>query len=295
MAWPVSVQVVQTPLDRRRIVHGRLQCHAAELRWAVSDCLCFGRCDRSRSSTLALVTEQSMALSPRRVPTFTRWSDPMLAIPKTDSMCVVQRTLHPEGVAQLIVPNKGVTRIFVMAEVHSDAQAAHTSQPYRALLAVSEAIVSHRDLPALFHELAGRLQQVVRSIPRPGPARGGDQHHAPARLGTCPATRTARSRSFFRRRRPGGVGVADPATAHHLERGRAEALATVAGTSAAVWGPELLLAAADHGPAAAGHAGVHVQAAGRLRRGGRGLPAARRQPGGRGRRERPGLPGDRAR
>jgi len=33
---------------------------------------------------------------------------------------------------------------------------------YQALLAVSEAIVSHRDLPALFHELAGRLDQVVR-------------------------------------------------------------------------------------------------------------------------------------
>jgi len=33
---------------------------------------------------------------------------------------------------------------------------------YRALLAVSEAIVSHRDLSALFHELAGRLHQVVR-------------------------------------------------------------------------------------------------------------------------------------
>jgi hypothetical protein len=30
------------------------------------------------------------------------------------------------------------------------------------LLAVSEAIVSHRDLSALFHELADRLQQVVR-------------------------------------------------------------------------------------------------------------------------------------
>jgi hypothetical protein len=30
------------------------------------------------------------------------------------------------------------------------------------LLAVSEAIVSHRDLSALFHELAGRLHQVVR-------------------------------------------------------------------------------------------------------------------------------------
>src|SRR5262249_34952037 len=34
-------------------------------------------------------------------------------------------------------------------------------QRYRALLAVAEAISSHRDLPALFHDLAGRLQQVV--------------------------------------------------------------------------------------------------------------------------------------
>src|SRR5260370_12474494 len=33
---------------------------------------------------------------------------------------------------------------------------------YQALRAVSEAIVSHRDLPAVFHELAGRLHQVVR-------------------------------------------------------------------------------------------------------------------------------------
>jgi formate hydrogenlyase transcriptional activator len=35
-------------------------------------------------------------------------------------------------------------------------------QEYRALLAVSQAIVSHRDLHELFHELAGRLHQVVR-------------------------------------------------------------------------------------------------------------------------------------
>ena len=34
--------------------------------------------------------------------------------------------------------------------------------PHRALLAVSEAIVAHRDPRLLFHELAGRLQQVVR-------------------------------------------------------------------------------------------------------------------------------------
>ncbi len=33
---------------------------------------------------------------------------------------------------------------------------------HRALLAVSEAIVLHRDLSALFHELAGRLHQVVQ-------------------------------------------------------------------------------------------------------------------------------------
>src|ERR1700722_12866417 len=43
-----------------------------------------------------------------------------------------------------------------------DGQAAAVDDRYRALLAVSEAIVSHRDLSALFHELAGRLQQVVR-------------------------------------------------------------------------------------------------------------------------------------
>jgi formate hydrogenlyase transcriptional activator len=35
-------------------------------------------------------------------------------------------------------------------------------QQYRALLEVAEAIVSHRDLPALFHDLAGPLHRVVR-------------------------------------------------------------------------------------------------------------------------------------
>jgi formate hydrogenlyase transcriptional activator len=35
-------------------------------------------------------------------------------------------------------------------------------QQYRALLAVAEAIISHRDLHTLFHDLAGRLRQVVR-------------------------------------------------------------------------------------------------------------------------------------
>src|SRR5260370_28365186 len=48
-----------------------------------------------------------------------------------------------------------------MASPLSDAQAQPADQRYQALLAVSEAIVSHRDLSALFHELAGRLRQVV--------------------------------------------------------------------------------------------------------------------------------------
>ena len=49
-----------------------------------------------------------------------------------------------------------------MTSPRFDGQATATSDLYRALLAVSEAIVSHRDLSALFHELAGRLRQVVR-------------------------------------------------------------------------------------------------------------------------------------
>ncbi|HKI32306.1 MAG TPA: sigma 54-interacting transcriptional regulator [Gemmataceae bacterium] len=43
-----------------------------------------------------------------------------------------------------------------------DSQAAATSNRYRALLAVSEAIASHRDVSALFHDLADRLRQVAR-------------------------------------------------------------------------------------------------------------------------------------
>src|SRR5260370_14340700 len=42
-----------------------------------------------------------------------------------------------------------------------DGQAVATGDRYQALLAVLEAIVSHRDLSAVLHELAGRLHQVV--------------------------------------------------------------------------------------------------------------------------------------
>lgn len=43
-----------------------------------------------------------------------------------------------------------------------DDQANTASDAYQTLLAVSEAIVAHRDLSALFHELAGRLHLVVQ-------------------------------------------------------------------------------------------------------------------------------------
>ena len=49
-----------------------------------------------------------------------------------------------------------------MTSPRIDRQATAADDRYRALLAVSEAIATHRDLAALFHELAGRLRQVVR-------------------------------------------------------------------------------------------------------------------------------------
>src|SRR5207302_9139130 len=49
-----------------------------------------------------------------------------------------------------------------MGDPSSSAPALASCQQYPPLLAVSAAIVAHRDLGALFHELADRLHQVVR-------------------------------------------------------------------------------------------------------------------------------------
>jgi len=71
---------------------------------------------------------------------------------------------------------------FAMSSAYFDGQETATSGFYRALLAVSGAIVSHGDLPALFHEVAGLLHLVrfdyptlflhaaARSAPRVAPA-----------------------------------------------------------------------------------------------------------------------------
>src|SRR5262249_20363753 len=58
------------------------------------------------------------------------------------------------------ISSRGVTR--AMADHERDGLALSADRQYRTLLAVSEAIVAYRDLPALFHELAARLHQVVR-------------------------------------------------------------------------------------------------------------------------------------
>jgi formate hydrogenlyase transcriptional activator len=54
-----------------------------------------------------------------------------------------------------------MTRSIAMTSAHLNGEATATGDRYGALLAVSQALVAHRDLAALFHELAGRLPQVV--------------------------------------------------------------------------------------------------------------------------------------
>src|ERR1700694_1964238 len=49
-----------------------------------------------------------------------------------------------------------------MGDVERNGQALSACRQYQTLLAVSEAIVSHRDLATLFHDLAGRLHLGVR-------------------------------------------------------------------------------------------------------------------------------------
>src|SRR6516165_7838698 len=48
-----------------------------------------------------------------------------------------------------------------MTSADLDGPTTAADDRYRALLAVSAAIIAHRDLSALFHEMAGRLRQVA--------------------------------------------------------------------------------------------------------------------------------------
>src|SRR5258707_6308307 len=49
-----------------------------------------------------------------------------------------------------------------MGTLERNGQELSACRQYGPLLAVSQAIVSHRDLATLFHDLAGRLHLVVR-------------------------------------------------------------------------------------------------------------------------------------
>ncbi len=49
-----------------------------------------------------------------------------------------------------------------MSDPQTNGPVRVAEQQYVTLLAVAQAIATHRDLPALFHDLAGRLHQVVR-------------------------------------------------------------------------------------------------------------------------------------
>src|SRR5438552_1517737 len=59
------------------------------------------------------------------------------------------------------LPSRPGEASLVMGSLIPDQPALASCQQYQALLAVAEAIISHRDLKALFHDLADRLRQVV--------------------------------------------------------------------------------------------------------------------------------------
>ena len=68
----------------------------------------------------------------------------------------------PAGLDAPVFDEPGQAQAFAMTIAPSDRQAPAAGDRYQALLAVAAAILAHRDLGALFHDLAGRLQQVVR-------------------------------------------------------------------------------------------------------------------------------------
>ena len=71
-----------------------------------------------------------------------------------------------------------------MTNAHVDGQATTTGDRYQTLLAISEAIISHRDLSSLFHDLADRLRRVVRfDYLALVLHEAASEYHAPARSG----------------------------------------------------------------------------------------------------------------
>ena len=146
-----------------------------------------------------------------------------------------------------------------------DPQMPSAHHKYQALLAVSEAIVSHRDLSALFHELAGRLHQVVRFD-----YLGLCLHEATSNTmrmhvleGTEPVPLPTAAVLPLEEDPTGWVWQTQQARIFSNVPEEICTLALAAGprTSEVIWGPEFLPFAAHYSPAAAGHPGFCMQAA----------------------------------
>ena len=181
-----------------------------------------------------------------------------------------------------------------MTDAHVDGQATATGDRYQALLAISEAIISHRDLSSLFHDLAGQLGRVVDfdylALVLHDAVTSTMRLHVletyePVPAGTVIVLPVEED--------PAGLvwQTQQPLITSHIDE--LKSLASIIRTSPTVWRPKLLLVATDDGPAAVRCASVHVQAAVRLRQGKPAIPAAGRQPGGGGGGKRIGISGDR--
>jgi hypothetical protein len=58
--------------------------------------------------------------------------------------------------------SSGPRDLVIMSRTQHEDRFTSASDRYRALFGVSDAIASHRELSALFHELAERLRRAVR-------------------------------------------------------------------------------------------------------------------------------------
>src|ERR1043165_112069 len=102
-------------------------------------------------------------ISDRRAPASAREPDVGLASLKRPKMLFICGTSNAQWFGRWRAgPGRMTDRGFAMTSAKFDGQARADDDGQRALLAGAEGIAPHRGLAALLHELAGRLQQVVR-------------------------------------------------------------------------------------------------------------------------------------
>ena len=96
-----------------------------------------------------------------------------------------------------------------------DIEVTASGDLHRALLAVSEAVILHRELPTLFQALAGQLHQVVQfdglALVLHEAARNAMRLHV---LDASDSTAKQLARDFPIEEDPAGLGMARSATTH---------------------------------------------------------------------------------